>query len=634
MNLAYFLMQMRKPLTTYFALCLFFCSLLCAKAQHIFPTQQTDYLLLENMQIIADSTHSLRIEQVASADFAEKFEKTPLHTINFGFSKSSYWAKIVLSSEQAQEMWLEYGSNNTNKVSLYRFDSLSNKWVETRIGTDLPRSERQVATAAMLFPVYLSAQPQTFYLKIMPVIPFNIPVVLWKPSKFVEVHTHITLFLGIFWGIMAIMCIYNLSMYLLVGEKSFLLYTLSIFLEILSHLTISGYMNVYFLSGVEAQGRGILNMLVFPLAGLAKFFFILYFLRVRLLSLFYFRLLLFSFSFKLILIVLALLNSIAYFSILLFIFSFVLSLLYVFLGFALLKKLPKTALFFMLSALVHFLGIIFFIVRSSGLITADYIDYQYMNHISGSLAYGIEIVLISIALSNRVNLMKAELVQKEFEKKLIFKEQELKLKYEKDRISKDLHDNIGSQLTLLSKNLDRLKQQPEGGKIENLSEMTQNIMQDLRSMIWVINKEEITGEELEEKITNLLWKTVGQLEGVFYEVKVDFQKEISLTASQSLNLFRITQEALQNAIKYSKAQNIEIQIYSDTNGQLLLKIIDDGIGFDLPQAQHKKGHYGLKNMERRAEEIGGIFKVETEKGKGTKIEIRLPIQNLLHLQSI
>lgn len=581
------------------------------------------------MQIIADSTHSLRIEQVASADFAEKFEKTPLHTINFGFSKSSYWAKIVLSSEIAQEIWLEYASNNTNKVSLYRFDSLSHHWVETPIGTDLQRSERQIATAAILFPLYLSAQPQTFYLKIMPVIPFNIPVVLWKPSKFVEVHTHITLFLGIFWGIMAIMCVYNLSMYLLVREKSFLLYTLAIFLEALGHLTISGYMNVYFLSDLGMQSRNIVNMLIFPLSGLAKLFFILYFLRVRVLSPFYFKLLLFSISFKLILVVLALLNMTAYFSILLFILSAVSSILYVFLGFALLKKLPKTALFFMLSALTHLLGIIFFIIQSSGAITTDYIDYQYMNHISGSLAYGVEIILISVALSNRVNLMKAELVQKEFEKKLIFKEQELKLKYEKDRISKDLHDNIGSQLTLLSKNLDRLKQQPEGGKIENLSEMTLNIMQDLRSMIWVINKEEVSLRDLEDKVTNLLWKTLGQIEGIFYEVKTDLQQEINLTATQALNLFRITQEALQNAIKYSKAQNIEIHISTDENGLLLLKIIDDGIGFNLAESQHKKEHYGLKNMESRAEEIGGVFKVETETGKGTRIEIRLSTQNLL-----
>jgi signal transduction histidine kinase len=231
------------------------------------------------------------------------------------------------------------------------------------------------------------------------------------------------------------------------------------------------------------------------------------------------------------------------------------------------------------------------------------------------------LVIAFVVYRNRQAKNRQDLAQKEFEKKLISQEEALKLKYEKERIAKDLHDNIGSQLTYLVRNLENMKGE-EKDKTINLSEMAQNIIKELRNAIWVINQEEISIRELESKIANLLYQTVGQIEGIDYELKADIQQEIILNPTQALNLFRIVQEGLQNAIKYSEAKYIQVKVQVNEFGTVYLSINDDGVGFDKEKTL-TQDHYGLQNMQRRAEEIGGTFQIETKIGAGTKVEVRL-----------
>ena len=93
-------------------------------------------------------------------------------------------------------------------------------------------------------------------------------------------------------------------------------------------------------------------------------------------------------------------------------------------------------------------------------------------------------------------------------------------------------------------------------------------------------------------------------------------------------LRRIVQEATRNAVRHGKASEINMDVaYLDT-GLMRVQMRDDGQGFDLEQASHKIGHWGLAIMRERALQMGAEFKISTAPGQGTEIEIVVPISSV------
>jgi two-component system sensor histidine kinase DegS len=93
-------------------------------------------------------------------------------------------------------------------------------------------------------------------------------------------------------------------------------------------------------------------------------------------------------------------------------------------------------------------------------------------------------------------------------------------------------------------------------------------------------------------------------------------------------LYRIVQEALNNATKHANARRVFIQAYWE-GGVLCCAIEDDGAGFDVQAAQSKHGSKGLGliAMQERMNAIGGALSIDSARGKGTKVMIRLPMEN-------
>lgn len=85
-------------------------------------------------------------------------------------------------------------------------------------------------------------------------------------------------------------------------------------------------------------------------------------------------------------------------------------------------------------------------------------------------------------------------------------------------------------------------------------------------------------------------------------------------------IIRVAQESLKNICKHSRAETVRILLRRRSNGQYLMLIEDDGVGFDnIPMREHAGEHIGLSVMEERAAQIGGTFSIESEKGEGTRI---------------
>jgi len=203
-------------------------------------------------------------------------------------------------------------------------------------------------------------------------------------------------------------------------------------------------------------------------------------------------------------------------------------------------------------------------------------------------------------------------------------ELEKNLQTERERISRELHDNIGTKLSQVASTLDWMNNstQPiaENEKkalLDNGLTTTKDAIHDLREAIWAMKKSDISFTDFADKLkTNL--KHFSKHDR---NVSITYQEKLNgtvLSPQEGLDLLRICQEAVSNALHHSQCDKIEILLESDSK-QYNIVIADNGIGFD-PQNQTRE-HYGLKNMQHRAEAIGAALKITTQPGKGTIVSV-------------
>lgn len=204
-----------------------------------------------------------------------------------------------------------------------------------------------------------------------------------------------------------------------------------------------------------------------------------------------------------------------------------------------------------------------------------------------------------------------------------------KVKNERERISRELHDNIGAQVTYLITSMDWVsKQLPEGSdtvkeRLTTLKHNAQNMMSSLRDTIWTLNKEEITIQDFADRLKQYIIYQIRDNSNIELSYFQHIEIEHILSSDIILNLFRIGQEAVQNIIKHSQAHVITLSIICEKNDELLVAIGDDGKGFDV--SQNKDDSFGLDNMNYRALEIGGEFTIKSAPNKGTVIELRIKL---------
>jgi signal transduction histidine kinase len=101
------------------------------------------------------------------------------------------------------------------------------------------------------------------------------------------------------------------------------------------------------------------------------------------------------------------------------------------------------------------------------------------------------------------------------------------------------------------------------------------------------------------------------------------EEDFALNAEQSLTIFRILQESLNNVVKHAQASRIDI-VLSVRDGSLMMLIKDNGIGFD--QNKRKARSFGLLGIRERALMVGGKARISSKPGKGTRVSVSIPIQ--------
>lgn len=194
------------------------------------------------------------------------------------------------------------------------------------------------------------------------------------------------------------------------------------------------------------------------------------------------------------------------------------------------------------------------------------------------------------------------------------------------QIGRELHDNIGQKLTLVSLYTQQLlyeNKAPEvSERIDQVSQIINQSLQDLRSLSKTLTDDNINQKE----IVTLIQEEVDNT-NAFKKCHVDFKhnfQQLDLGFVHKNVLLRITQEFIQNSIKHAHCKNIFISLNTSEEALWELNIKDDGIGFD--QSSVRSNGIGLTNMENRARIIGADFNLESKEHLGTTLNIILKRQ--------
>ena len=196
-----------------------------------------------------------------------------------------------------------------------------------------------------------------------------------------------------------------------------------------------------------------------------------------------------------------------------------------------------------------------------------------------------------------------------------------KVAEERLRISRELHDNVGTQLTYLITGLEAsevmLEQQHTqklSTNLEQLQVSARDSMQQLRDAIWALNKEEMTMQLLSDRFKSWALRMFDN-QPTETSFDIDIRDNFQLDAIATLSIFRLLQEAVHNCIKHAHASNIRISIHSKENA-CTFSIAYNGVGF----TETVEGSV-LDNMKTRAQQIVAKLNINSELKKGTTVTL-------------
>lgn len=197
---------------------------------------------------------------------------------------------------------------------------------------------------------------------------------------------------------------------------------------------------------------------------------------------------------------------------------------------------------------------------------------------------------------------------------------------ERRRLARDLHDEAGHRLTAASLKLDELAQRRADDTELRAS------LEYVRALVW----ECTTGlHDVAFNLRPAILADLGLVPALRSLVRraqeattIDLAVAVEgvpgrLPERVELAGFRIAQEALTNALKYANASRISIIVRFSDDG-VALEIVDDGIGFDLSQAEGDRPRLGLKGMQERVDLVGGRLRLRSRPGCGTRVWVSLP----------
>ncbi len=208
-------------------------------------------------------------------------------------------------------------------------------------------------------------------------------------------------------------------------------------------------------------------------------------------------------------------------------------------------------------------------------------------------------------------------------------EQEHAIEHERSRIAKDIHDDLGANLTqivLLSRRAESANGNPQETAhwLQKIPATARQTIRSLDEIVWAVNPQHDSLESLANYISQFALEHLA-LAGIRCQLDVPtVLPAIRLGAEVRHNCVLTVREALQNVVAHAAATEVNVALTMD-DARLRITIKDNGQGFDLKRSQPGNG---LANMRRRIEELGGHFEISSNPGNGSTVQITLPMSSL------
>ncbi len=204
------------------------------------------------------------------------------------------------------------------------------------------------------------------------------------------------------------------------------------------------------------------------------------------------------------------------------------------------------------------------------------------------------------------------------------------LNMERLRISKDVHDDIGSGLSKISLISDLALKKAVGNDrlqndVRNITLIAKELVDNMHDLIWVLNPE---NAKLDILVARFREYCADYLDGMHLQAILQFPEtipDLSICREAQKNIFSTVKEALNNCVKHARASQISITL-TITNETLNIKIADNGQGFD--QTKIKQNNNGLRNMKQRIEDLGGSFNITTNETSGSVVNLAVSLSKI------
>ena len=203
---------------------------------------------------------------------------------------------------------------------------------------------------------------------------------------------------------------------------------------------------------------------------------------------------------------------------------------------------------------------------------------------------------------------------------------------ERKRIARDLHDSTVQSLTNIvhkteycGKMIDKDPLQVKFELMDMMDRLHESI-DDMRRIIYDLRPMSIDDLGFIPTIQRFIQQNKKEHENIEFKVRVTSESdEVDLPPVVTLTLFRIIQESCNNIFKYAEANNVTISIHYGEE-EIVLEIVDDGVGFDKGDIgkDKKSSGFGLSIMQERAQLLCGEFSIQSEIGKGTSVLVSVP----------
>lgn len=577
---------------------------------------------------LKDVNSNFTIDSLLKKD--KEFSLLSNNKLSFGHGNTPFWLRISFKNEDslAYKKLLEVEYAFLDEVNLFLEINGKIVYQSDTLGWKYPYSDRIFKHYNPVFPVIINGKSsQTAYFRIyrgsLSMIP---PIRVWNEEDFYENEIKRKFIWGGFGGILLFVATIGGFLFIYFRKSLYLFYSIYILMSLFYVLLNKGFFLEYYQDGFlvfysknTRQVFMILNILFTQL-----------FIKEYLFSNYKFpKWLLFLFRISILICLSGIVMlwyekyagehqiSIPQKSRLLFPFALLLPIFFNFylVFYSYFKKIDVVASKFYL---IGISPIVIFATLSTARNYGIVPNHLLLETEGSMIAYLFDILTLAVGLGYRYKILRDE---KEYQQKLVY-EGKLKMLHERESISRDLHDNVGSQLSVIASNLDSIsflaeKQKLTPEKIETVNEFVREAIQSLRDTIWSTHQETFSLAEFRARVQQYIHK--------YYQtetphISVNFEaNDINLSSSQALNLFRIIQESLNNAIKYAQASDISIN-FKIIDKHILLNIIDNGVGFDF-DSKKAEPHFGLLNMQKRVKEIDGKLNIKSKLGAGTNIEV-------------